>query len=229
MKTANKMASSKGKTTKPKNAKKAKKEVSLVVPDMEKNVETVETVVIGESGLNVELEKALEEEIQKRIESGELLQITEGKKVIVFDPNEYGMRPTWRRFVDEYFKNGFNGKQAYLSVFPNCGETSAEANACRLLRNDKVVALIKRRLEAEEIDDEWVYDNLKKISKYHDSFRIQAAVAATLGIAKARGMLNDNKKQAFTADNPAVFLPVYTKEEMDEMMERRKNMGRIIE
>jgi Terminase small subunit len=229
MKTANKVASSKGKTTKPKNAKKAKKEVSLVVPDLEKNVETVEAVVIGESGLNVELEKALQAEIDKRIESGELLQMQVGKKFITFDPKEYGMRPTWRRFVDEYFKNGFNGKQAYLVVFPNCDEKSAEANASRLLRNDKVVALIKRRLEAEEIDDDWVYDNLKAISKYHDSFRIQAAVAATLGIAKARGMLNDNKRQPFTAENPAVFLPPFSKEEIEEMTERRKKLGRIIE
>lgn len=184
---------------------------------------------LGESWLPVVVQQAIAEEIQKKIESGELLSYVKGKKIVTFDPREEGMRISWRKFVDEYFKNGFNGTRAYMAVFPDVKENTAATEASLLLRNPKVVSLIRRKLDAEDVDDEWVIANLKEKASFNDSFRIQAATAAVLGIAKIRGLLNDNKRQPFDSSNPAVFLPVYTAEERAKFDEQRQKMGRITE
>jgi phage terminase small subunit len=48
-------------------------------------------------------------------------------------------------FVDAYFLNGFNGKQAYLSVYKNVTDTAAEAAASRLLSTVKVAKEVADR------------------------------------------------------------------------------------
>jgi hypothetical protein len=48
-------------------------------------------------------------------------------------------------FVDAYFLNGFNGKQAYLSVYKDVKDTAAEAAASRLLSTVKVAKEVADR------------------------------------------------------------------------------------
>jgi hypothetical protein len=48
-------------------------------------------------------------------------------------------------FIDAYFLNGFNGKQAYLSVYKNVTDTAAEAAASRLLSTVKVAKEVADR------------------------------------------------------------------------------------
>lgn len=49
------------------------------------------------------------------------------------------------KFIDEYFANGMNGTRAYMSVYKNVTEESANVNASRLLATDKVKAEVARR------------------------------------------------------------------------------------
>ena len=49
-----------------------------------------------------------------------------------------------KAFIDEYVKNGFNGTQAYLSVYPNSSEEAAAVSASELLRNPKVKEYLKK-------------------------------------------------------------------------------------
>ena len=52
-------------------------------------------------------------------------------------------------FVNEYMRNGRNGKQAYLSVHPGVKANSAEVGAARLISKEKVQAELARRVRAE--------------------------------------------------------------------------------
>jgi phage terminase small subunit len=53
------------------------------------------------------------------------------------------MNERWERFAAEYLID-LNGAAAYRRVYPKCrGDQSAEAGASRLLRNDKVRALVE--------------------------------------------------------------------------------------
>lgn len=47
-------------------------------------------------------------------------------------------------FILEYVKNGNNGTQAYLYAYPNAKETTARANANKLLTNSEIVEHIQR-------------------------------------------------------------------------------------
>lgn len=60
-----------------------------------------------------------------------------------------------KMFADEYIKTG-NAKQSYINAGYSARGNSAEANASRLLRNDKVLAYIKRR--NQEIDKDTIAD-----------------------------------------------------------------------
>lgn len=48
-------------------------------------------------------------------------------------------------FVDEYFRCGFNGTQAYLAVYRGATEKTAVTNASRLLTNANVKSEIDKR------------------------------------------------------------------------------------
>jgi phage terminase small subunit len=60
-----------------------------------------------------------------------------------------------KMFADEYIKTG-NAKQSYINAGYSARGNAAEANASRLLRNDKVLAYIKRR--NQEIDKDTIAD-----------------------------------------------------------------------
>jgi phage terminase small subunit len=53
----------------------------------------------------------------------------------------------YQEFINEYFKNRFNGTKAYRHVFPDASYDTASVNASKLLRTAKVAAEIKRRME----------------------------------------------------------------------------------
>lgn len=135
------------------------------------------------------------------------------------------LKPQWKLFIDEYFRNGFKGGNAYLKLHPGISSSSAEVGASRLLRNVKVREEIDNRMQAEKITDSWIFTNLKDIAGYRDSYRINAAVKALMTIDKAKGMLIVDKKPAFTEQNPAIFLAPYSKEEALIF----QTMGRIVE
>lgn len=48
-------------------------------------------------------------------------------------------------FIDEYFVNGFNGTNAYLSVYKGVAPDTARANASKLLANANIKAEIASR------------------------------------------------------------------------------------
>ena len=49
-------------------------------------------------------------------------------------------------------------------------------------------------------------------------------------LAKMKGLLTDVKRQEFNEENPIVFFPVYSQEELDKMREQMKDpRNRIIE
>ncbi len=217
------------KTTK---TKALEKEASLLVPTKtidHSDPEESEDLV-GESGLLVGLENAMAEVASAGVESGELLAFTQGKKVFVFDPKNEGLRPSWFRFIDAYFNSNFNGTEAYMIAFPNCkNRKTAGVEACKLLKVPSIVEEIRYRLDSTRCTDEFVISRLMHQSQFVDSFRINAAVAATATLAKVRGLLQDTRKPAFSNENPAVFAAPFTKEEMEKMQEQRAKMGRIIE
>lgn len=140
------------------------------------------------------------------------------------------LRPKWRVFVDEYFSNGFNATKAYIKAYSiKNGTRGAQAAASRLLRNVIIRGEIYKRLEAESCTDDFVIANLMRIALHNDSYRIKAAVTALMTLARVRGMLAQTKKPVFSAENPAIFLSPYTKEEMESFHLLRKETGRILE
>lgn len=57
--------------------------------------------------------------------------------------NNLKMKEWHHLFIQEYVKNGGNGRAAYMSVRPNSKDTSARAGACALLKYDNVQKEIK--------------------------------------------------------------------------------------
>jgi phage terminase small subunit len=55
------------------------------------------------------------------------------------------MRAQWKKFADEYLRNGFNGTKA--AIFAGYAERSAYNQASRLMNNDEILAYINARLE----------------------------------------------------------------------------------
>ena len=53
----------------------------------------------------------------------------------------------YRLFAKEYVARFGNAKRAYMAVYPNSKENSAEANGIRLISNDKVKQFIKEEYE----------------------------------------------------------------------------------
>jgi phage terminase small subunit len=72
-----------------------------------------------------------------------------------------------QKFIDEYFKQNFNGSAAYSIVYPNCSLESLAANASRLLSNVNVqIELTKRFKELQkrnEIEIDVIIDKVKSL------------------------------------------------------------------
>lgn len=86
------------------------------------------------------------------------------------------LSPNHARFIDELLKtHPRNGAAAYKLVYPNVSDTTAKANAHRLLKNPRVAAEIARRdkelsdkagLSAERIREELKLLNFSSIADY---------------------------------------------------------------
>jgi phage terminase small subunit len=100
-------------------------------------------------------------------------------------------------FIDAYFTNGFNGKQAYLSVYKGVNDNTAEVNASKLLSNTKVAEEVNKRQrdlsEKNKITRESLVENFMYI---HDKQRDQfppAAISALKEVGKMLGLYEPNK------------------------------------
>jgi phage terminase small subunit len=98
-----------------------------------------------------------------------------------------------KMFADEYIKTG-NAKQSYINAGYSARGNSAEANASRLLRNDKVLAYIKRR--NQEIDKDTIADMQEVKEFWTNMLRNRAAdpkdrLKASELIAKTNGAFLD--------------------------------------
>lgn len=143
---------------------------------------------------------------------------------------EAGLKLQWIKFIDRYVANGGNGTRAYLDVYSDItDENVAAAGAARLLRNVKVREEIRSKLDAQSVTEAAIVSELWRIAKERKEKSVYAAVKALEILAKIRGMLTDTKKIEFTAENPAVFLPVLSKEEKERFDAMVKSGQRIFE
>lgn len=73
-------------------------------------------------------------------------------------PNQYKrLTLNQEEFINEYFRNGYNGTQAYLKVYGKRGKSIKNANAATaasiLLRNEKVKEEVERRRQANRLEN----------------------------------------------------------------------------
>jgi len=98
-----------------------------------------------------------------------------------------------KKFADEYIKNGFNGKQAYLKVYTDVAESTAGVNASKLLNDTKVKEYIldyqKKVEERSMITKEEIIQRLLQIQDLHwiDTKGAPSAVRALENINKMLG------------------------------------------
>ena len=142
-----------------------------------------------------------------------------------------GLRLAWIRFIEAYIANGGHGTKAYMTAYPDCkDEKTAGASASRLLGNDRIRAELNNKLGAQEVTEDFIIEGLKGIAvDYRGAKTIMAAVRSYEILAKVKGMLVDTKKVAFTGENPAVFLPVYSAKEKEEFDKIKHTKQRIVE
>ena len=88
-----------------------------------------------------------------------------------------------------------------------------EKSKVAMLRNVKVREEIRNKLDAQSVTEAAIISELWRIAKERKEKSVYATVKALEILAKIRGMLTDTQKVEFSADNPAVFLPVYSKDE----------------
>jgi phage terminase small subunit len=104
-------------------------------------------------------------------------------------------------FLDEYFVNGFNGTQAYLSVYKGVSEDTARANASKLLAHTNVKVEFERR-QAEikakyEIDKDEIIEITKRIMKDNEKIAPPFSLKA-IEILTKMGGLNAAEKHDYT-------------------------------
>ena len=95
--------------------------------------------------------------------------------------DKYGLTEQQRKFADSYLLTD-NATKSYLEVYATTNVKSAEANASRLLSNDKLAAYIAMRREAVsakalkkyDISQDRIYEELCKMAFYdHNNFDIR--------------------------------------------------------
>lgn len=137
-----------------------------------------------------------------------------------YDPAKgKGLKLQWLKFISEYIKNGGNATEAYLSVYVGASRETARRNGSRLLTYTDILEEIKNRYDEQTVTDAWVIAIAKDyvLAGLSNPKVSLAGVKALEMIARSKGMLTDTKKPFFTAENPAVFLPIMSKEEKEKM------------
>jgi phage terminase small subunit len=141
-----------------------------------------------------------------------------------------GLRLAWIKFIDAYIQNGGNATEAYMVAYPESSKQAARFNASRLITNDNVAEEINNRLTTQRVTDEFIYSGFVYLYlKHKDGKGAIVAEKAMESLSKMRGLMVDTKKVAFTGENPAVFLPVYTAKEKEEFEKIREKKQRITE
>lgn len=102
-----------------------------------------------------------------------------------------------KKFADEYLSNGFNGKDAYLKVYPNVADSTATVNASKLLNDTNIqeyILDIQAKLEKKSLitkediikDLLEIKDLYKKEGKFsHNSIRAIENINRMLGYNEA--------------------------------------------
>lgn len=99
-------------------------------------------------------------------------------------------------FVREWFKNGFQNKNAYMSVYKNVRPKTAETESSRILKLPQVehfIASIQSQIRASEnIETSYIVKNLKEvIEKCKEDGDKSNLLKANDQLAKIAGLYND--------------------------------------
>ena len=146
--------------------------------------------------------------------------------------SDKGLRLAWIKFIDAYIANGGNATEAYKIAYPEIivSDKVAQVNGSRLLSKAIIREEINHRYNAQTVTEDYIISELQDLVAMHkDGKGAIVAMKSLECLAKVKGMLVDTKKIAFTGENPAVFLPVYTAKEKEEFEKIRKSKQRITE
>lgn len=172
--------------------------------------------------------KRKEETLKKlRKPRGRVVESSEKKELGI---ESEGLKLSWIVFLNEYIANGGNGQEAYRKAYPNASKETARVEAVRLLANPNVQAELKHKLSASKITEEYIQERLLTLVDNNlDGKNGFISVKALEILGKMKGMLVDTKRIAFTGENPAVFMPLYSPEDKKKFEKDQENNSRIIE
>ena len=120
----------------------------------------------------------------------------------VVEPPSPSLRANDLLFLNEYFRNGQNGTQAYRSVHPNAKYGTAEVSAYRLLRKPQVVAEVARRTRYDVgITKEWGSTRLLEYEAMAlDRHDYVAGAAIVMDAMKLGGFITDKREITTVSD-----------------------------
>lgn len=102
-------------------------------------------------------------------------------------------------FINEYFINGFNATQAYISVYKKVNEETAKVNGCKLLTNTNILAEISKRQieikEKHEITVEELVTVSKRIMVNNEDEKPGVSLKAIAELAKLSGSYATEKTE----------------------------------
>ncbi len=149
-----------------------------------------------------------------------LKSLTQKEGLEEYDPTKgKGLKLQWLNFIKEYIKNGGNATEAYSFAYPGASKESSRRNGSRLLSQADIIGEIRNRFDEQTATDAWIIATAMKYAKagLENPKVALAGVKALEMIARSKGMLTDVQKVEFTAENPAIFLSPFSKEEKEEM------------
>ena len=122
----------------------------------------------------------------------------------------------YTKFANEYINNGGNARLAYKAIKPKVKDSTADVNGCRLLKNTKVKAIIKKLQEDTEekalITRAEVIDSLKRIAKKaEDGDDLTVARACWQDLGKTVAAFTDNIALSGEVKNKLTFQQVAAK------------------
>lgn len=122
-------------------------------------------------------------------------------------------------FIDDFFETGMQCVwMSYQKAF-GCSKSTAEKIAYRILRKQNVKNEITARINASRVTNDWVLDKgITFVEKGVKDCKFSLAGQKSLEmLAKHKGMLEDTVNHKFSGENPAVFVPLYSKEEAEQL------------
>lgn len=130
------------------------------------------------------------------------------------------LSPNEITFIDDFFETGMQcAWKSYMKAFPEAKKTSAEALAYRVLKRKRVKEEINARINSSKVTRDWVLDKgIKFVEAGLKNWKVSLAGQKSLEmLAKHKGMLEETVNHKFGEGNPAVFVPLYSKEEAEEL------------